>query len=426
MTDILALKTLNEWLDYIGQIHTSVIDLGLMRVLPLAQALNLTQFAIPVVTVAGTNGKGSVVKALEQIYLAAGYNVAAYTSPHLLHFNERLCCNGKTLDDEVWIQAFRLIESARASCPLSFFEFTTLAALWICQHGSFDILLLEIGLGGRLDAVNIVQSTVAIVTNVDIDHVDWLGDTREKIGFEKAGIFQKGGKAVCGDPNPPLSLLQVAKQGEVQLFCFEKDYSFTDSRDHWSWSGPNQCYLGLPVPHLKLQNIATAIMATELVGLTLHPLAIAEGIQNAVLPGRYETVELHCKVIFDVAHNPQSAHYLLERFREEPIRGRRIAVVGMLNDKDKRATLLPFIETIDVWYVATLSGPRGAKGIELETLLTENGAHYCYPFESVAQAFRAALENSDHQECILIFGSFHTVAEAKELLAMEYLHASTN
>ncbi|OGO91223.1 MAG: hypothetical protein A3F10_01535 [Coxiella sp. RIFCSPHIGHO2_12_FULL_42_15] len=407
---------MRTWLDYIAKIHTSAIDLGLQRILPIATHLQLTHFLCPVITVGGTNGKGSVVETLQQIYKAAGYKVAAYTSPHVLCFNERLCVNGVMVADDVWMQAFAVIEAARAGRSISFFEFTTLAALWICQQQKLDILILEVGLGGRLDAVNIVDASVAVITNIDIDHVDWLGDDREKIAIEKAGIFRSKQKVVCGDPDPPHSLLKMAADCEAELFCFNRDYRVQLQESHWNWIGPNKIYSALPVAQLRLQNNATAIMAAELLGLPRSDEVVYHAVRNAKLTGRYEKLKLHCQVIFDVAHNPQATRDLQERFARENVQGRRFAVVGMLRDKDIRASLTPFIATIDVWYVASLQCPRAAEGVEIVTILTENGATTCYNFESVATAFQAALENSSVQDSILVFGSFHTVADAKHSL----------
>lgn len=407
---------LQEWLDYIQRIHFSAIDLGLERVLPLARALEVTRFDCPVITVGGTNGKGSVVETLQQIYRAAGYRVATYTSPHLLFFNERLCINGIVLPDAVWVRAFEVIEAARGNSSLSFFEFTTLAALWICRQQTLDVLILEVGLGGRLDAVNSVDASVAVVTNVDIDHVDWLGDSREKIGFEKAGIFRFGGRAVCGDPSPPEALLEVARKHRVALFCYRKDYHVVSHASHWDWIGPQKSYYGLPPPQLRLQNVATAVMAQALLDLPTTEVAIRTGVQQAKLPGRYESIELCCKVIFDVAHNPQATRALLERFLNENNQGRCFVVVGMLRDKDICGALLPWVHTVDTWYLASLPVERAAKATELAAILTENGAESCYNFESVAAAFETALENSEPHDVILVFGSFYTIAEAKRFL----------
>jgi len=409
-------ESLIDWLNYIGDIHSSAIDLGLQRIEPLAQKLNITHFRCSVITVGGTNGKGSVIKTLESIYRTAGYRVAAYTSPHLLDFNERLVINGKPIDDAALITAFEKVEIVREQQSLSFFEFTTLAILLICRDLKLDLLLLEIGLGGRLDAVNIVNSDLAIVTNVDLDHTQWLGDTREKIGFEKAGIYRRNKPAICGDANPPQSLLNFAAENQVKLFCFERDYSFRENAFNWAWHGPDKSFHDLPFPRLKLQNVATSIMAIELLGLPVSLSALQEGIQQAHLPGRYEISQTKCKLIYDVAHNPQGANYLAERLAAEPRLGQRYAVVGMLKDKDIAETVRPLIPHIDSWFVATLNEERGAQAALLTSHLTANSVGSCYNFNTVAAAMQKVFELCRAEDIVLIFGSFHTVADAKRFM----------
>lgn len=407
---------LQEWLSYIAELHTSAIDLDLSRVAPLAQQLQVTQFACPVVMIGGTNGKGSVVRTLEQIHLQAGLRVAAYTSPHLHRFNERLRLNNHDVPDARWEEAFAVVEAVRAGSPLSFFEFTTLAALWICQQADLDVVLLEVGLGGRLDAVNVVEPTVSVITNVDLDHLDWLGDTREQIAIEKAGIFRANCPAVCGDPDPPATLLAAAERHGVPLFLQGRDYACTPRATGWEWRGPGAAMVALDHLQLKPENIATALMATQLLGLVTEPSVLASGVATASLPGRYEVMQAHCPLVFDVAHNPQSAQYLAERFATLPVTGRRLAVVGMLRDKDMARSLSPFIGLVDHWFIGSLFGPRGTESEQLGKVLSSINEQSYQGYASVADAFSAALAHALPTDAILVFGSFHTVAEAKRMV----------
>ncbi len=409
-------QPLCDWLSHMETLHGSTIDMGLERMQVLTKKLDLINFNAKVITVGGTNGKGSVVKTLESIYCSAGYSVAAYTSPHLLQFNERLRINGELLSDAVWIKAFASVEKARGLQTLSFFEYTTLSALLICRELDLDIMILEVGLGGRLDAVNVVESDLAIVTNVDIDHIAWLGDDREAIGFEKAGIFRQGKKAVCGDSNPPQSLLEVAKNNEVELYCYKKDYFVTEGANNWRFNGPSQDYVSLPLAKLKLQNVATAIMAVELLGVAVTQFALISALGQLKLPGRYEIEQHHCPVFFDVAHNAQSARFLAAQFQKEQIKGRRYAVVGMRKDKDVANMLTQLMPHIDSWYVGTVDPPRGTDSLELAKFLSENGVESCYNFDTIAQAIEAVFAVCEPLDAILVFGSFHTVADAKRYL----------
>lgn len=410
-------RDLNGWLDYISTLNFREIDLGLTRVSYVAKKLGLTTFSSPVITVTGTNGKGSVIKSIESIYLAAGYRVVAYTSPHLLHFNERLRFNGESVLDSDFVEAFAFIDKNRDQEPLSFFEFTTLACFYICKKMTFDILLLEVGLGGRLDAVNVVEPDVAIVTTVDIDHTDWLGSDRESIGREKAGIFRICRPVICGDPNPPKSLLEVAQALKAPVFQFMKDFSIIKCGNTWTWKGPGITYDALPLPQLKIQNVATSLMAVVylLDQIPVNKVSIRSGIQKAVLPGRFEKVEKPVSIIFDVAHNPQSANYLAEQLSSYPL-GITCAVAGMLKDKDIIGTFAPLFPYIDYWYVGSLPGPRGVSGGKLCEILRTLQIESCYNFSSIQEALEKAILQAKC-DCILVFGSFYTVSIAKQFLS---------
>lgn len=416
---------MKDWLSYINTLHSRGIDLGLSRIIALAEKLSLRDFSCPVITVAGTNGKGSVIKFLESIYLAAGYRVAAYTSPHLLQFNARLRINGDPVADEALINAFSFIENNRSNQPLSFFEFTTLAIFYICKKQLLDILLLEIGLGGRLDAVNIVEPNVAVISNIDIDHTDWLGKDRESIGREKAGIIRWHKPIVCGDPNPPQSVYETAKKLEAPFFQFETDFFAKVGEGIWEWQGPETIFEKLPLPDLKIQNAATSLMALHcLQGLLPLPLdAIRNGINKAVLPGRFECVQEPVRIIFDVAHNPQATCYLAEKLQQTAHAGRTLAVVGMFQDKDIRGTFESMLSCVDQWYIGGLQEEaRGARSENLMEVLVEcraSSAKTCYNFVSVTEAFEGALSNCRLQDRIVVFGSFHTVGLVKRYLSGE-------
>lgn len=412
-------KSLSDWLVTLAHLHTSSIDLGLSRILPCAKALSLLSFSCPVVMVAGTNGKGSTVRLLESFYLAAGYRVAAYTSPHLIHFNERLRLQGEMVSDERLVEAFECIDRVRGDQGLSFFEFTTLACLWICQQAPLDVLLLEVGLGGRLDAVNVVEPDISVITSIGIDHVEWLGDNREAIGREKAGIFREARPVVCGDVSPPKTVLQRALDLSSPFYCLGKDFHVSQIGDKWVWESDAKRYLNLPQPTLKLENAATALMVADLLQprLPLTQFALLKGLKTAHLPGRFEQVNTPVKIIFDVAHNASSAAYLAEQLQAAPVLGSTFMVLAMLKDKAVQPTVDPLLPLADAWYVGGLTVPRGASCVEIMTQLAASPLKNCYNFDSVAEALRAALERASPMDRVVVLGSFHTVAEAKtELL----------
>ena len=415
---------MKEWLSYISRLHSREIDLGLSRIVVLAEKLSLRDFSCPVITVAGTNGKGSVIKFLESIYLAAGYRVAAYTSPHLLEFNERLRINGHSVADKELVDAFSFIENNRNNQPLSFFEFTTLSIFYICKKRPLDVLLLEIGLGGRMDAVNIVEPNVAVISNISIDHTNYLGKDRESIGREKAGIIRWHKLIVCGDPNPPKSVHETAKKLEAPFFQFETDFFAKIGKGIWEWQGPETVFEKLPLPKLKIQNAATSLMALHCLQerLPLSLDAIRKGIKKATLPGRFECVQKPVPIIFDVAHNPQATCYLAKKLQKTAHASRRtLAVVGVLQDKDIKGIFESMLSCVDQWYIGGLQKEtRGATSENLMEVLVgckRSSAKICYSFFSVTEAFEGALNNCGPQDRIVVFGSFHTVGIVKQYLS---------
>jgi dihydrofolate synthase/folylpolyglutamate synthase len=434
------LNSVPQWLSYIESLHPQAMELGLTRIQSVAQRLEVLDFQCPVITVGGTNGKGSCVAFLEAILIAAGYKVGAYTSPHLLVFNERVRIAGMAVNDDQLIAAFKQVDIARGDISLTYFEFITLAALVIFQSSKPDILLLEVGLGGRLDAVNIVDPDVAIVTSVALDHMDWLGATREAIGYEKAGIFRSGKPAICGDFNPPASVIEAAEKLQAPFYgqlvsqpaqqrLEEKRYAntffITDLNsaqpNSWSWQYQETIYKNLPIPHLPLQNAATALMALYCLKdrLEISMAAITQGLQQAWLPGRFQTLyqrEQQREIILDVAHNPAAASYLAKRMAELPANRKVHAVVSILADKDITETLRPLLPLVDIWYVAGLALPRGSAAENIANHLQSLGvaAYDVRLAESVSIAFQEALSASQPSDRILVFGSFHTVAAVLE------------
>ncbi len=409
---------LADWLSKIEKCHPQSIEMGLDRILIVANRLNVLKFDCPVITVGGTNGKGSCVRLIESIFQAQGYKVGTYTSPHLLYFNERIHVDNQMQNDSTLIAAFEQVEAARREVPLTFFEFTTLAALYIFQQAKLDLLVLEVGLGGRLDAVNIIDADIAIIASIDLDHTDWLGSNREEIGVEKAGIFKQKKYAICGDQEPPQSIFQEAKRIGCQLFTVNVDFRYEINQADWNWSFHHFYLKNLPLPNLSIQNAATILMAVRLLcsKLPVSKEAIVRGLASAILPGRFQIIEQPRFCILDVAHNPASARLLASRCQSLPLPKKFIAVVGMLADKDIAGTLEPLLSLVSSWHVGTLGGIRGAPAHLLIKELQDFGVKNCYNYECVADAFNAVIANIQYQEKILVFGSFYTVAEILHLL----------
>ena len=403
-------QSLSDWLSYLEKIHPSVIDLGLHRVGLVADRLGLRQLPATVVTVGGTNGKGTTCALLEAIYRAAGYRVGVYSSRHLLRYNEGVRIQGQDASDAELCQAFAAVEAARGEVSLTFFEFGTLAALWLFRAAAPDLVLLEVGLGGRLDATNLVESDLAVVTSIALDHCDWLGDTREAIASEKAGIYRPGKPAISGEPNPPVTLAQTAQAIGAKLLQVGADFRRHEAEAVWHFQGARQQWRELPYPELPLDNAVTALAVVEQLSLPIDSAAIRTGLAGARLAGRMQLLRTQPQVTLDVAHNPHSAHYLARQLAARGKVGRRLAVAGMLKDKDIRQTLGELVELVDLWFLADLHGARAALAQELSAVLPSESARHCYA--SVADAYREALATAQEQDEIIVLGSFHTVAEA--------------
>jgi dihydrofolate synthase/folylpolyglutamate synthase len=409
--------TLQAWLDWQETLHPSAIDLGLERPGKVLRALGLESPQHTVITVAGTNGKGSSVAMLERILLAAGYRVGCYTSPHLLRYNERIRIQGKEVADEALCQSFERIDRVRGETSLTYFEFGTLAAFDLFAQGALDVVVLEVGLGGRLDAVNLLDADVALVTAVDIDHAAWLGNDRERIGREKAGIFRHDRPAVCSDPQPPSSLLACAAELDTRLYRLGSDFHYQDAVDSWTWRCGKQQRHALPHPALRgpfqLQNAAGVLMVLELLSeqLPVSHQHLRQGLLSVALPGRFQVLPGEIPMIVDVAHNPQSAAALAENLRQMPSAGRTRAVVAMLADKDQSGVIRALVDRVDDWYVAGLDVERGGDGRDLAAIIAAEAATAPACFASVAEACAQARAEAGAGDRIIVFGSFYTVAE---------------
>ena len=432
-------RDLANWLAYIEDQHPKSIDMGLERVHEAAARMGLGKPAKHVITVAGTNGKGSTVAFIEAIARAAGLKVGAYTSPHLLAYNERVRIDGCDVDDALLVGAFEAVEAARVlrpfdklraqderGVPLTYFEYGTLAALWLFERSTLDLAILEVGLGGRLDAVNIVDPDVAVITTVDLDHQDWLGNDREAIGFEKAGIARAWTPLVLGEDDPPASVLRHAYAIGASTLRVGCDFFFDAPDDGaaatWRWHEVG-FELDLPRPQLtapaQLRNAATAIAALRALDVEIPAGAYAQGVISAQLPGRLQRIERDgVQIVIDVAHNPQAAAQLAQWLRQVPATGRTRAVFAALGDKDAAALATALAGQVDAWYLAGLV-QAGSRGLPVEAFagrLTGSTAQDGERFDGVVEALAAARAASKAGDRIVVFGSFHTAGAALRAL----------
>ncbi|MEJ2115771.1 MAG: bifunctional tetrahydrofolate synthase/dihydrofolate synthase [Gammaproteobacteria bacterium] len=410
---------LSEWLEWQETLHSQKIELGLGRVAAVIQSMGVATPKYKTIVVAGTNGKGSTTSILESIYHHAGYRVGAYTSPHLLHYNERIRVGQQNIDDASLCSAFEKIDQARGETSLSYFEFGTLAAMQIFSESDLDVAIYEVGLGGRLDAVNILDADLALVTSIGIDHVQWLGTTRESSGFEKAGVFRANQPAICGDGDPPKSLIEYAEKLGTELLLINKDYSYLkQNNESWSFSSENTNWDNLPMPSLygevQLSNAATALMVLnrmdEMLPVTRE--CIDYGLSNISLPGRFQRIQGSCEIILDVAHNLGSVGVLAENLRALKPAPKTLAVFAVLADKDVSGIIECVEDIFDEWYISELDSERALEKENLKMQL-DSCCHDCviYSYSSIAEAYNTAKNSADESTRIVVFGSFLTVAE---------------
>jgi len=403
-------QSLSDWLSYLEHIHPTQIDMGLTRVRQVAERADLLSLPSFVITVGGTNGKGTTCAMIASILNEAGYSTGVYASPHLLRYNERIKINGEEVSDEEICESLSYVENFRNETSLTFFEFGTLAAFALFKKKKPDVVLLEVGLGGRLDATNIIDTDIAVITSIDLDHCDWLGNTREEIAKEKAGIFRTEMPAIIGEPDIPTTLIAAAEAVHAELYCVNRDFSYVQCDDNWRYQGKVRGIDHLPLPMLPLPNAATALAVIEHMPSSwiIPQQAIAKGLEKAALSGRFQKIMSSPTVIVDVAHNPHAARYLAKKL--QIISDKKIhAVVGMLKDKDIEHTLSAVADYVDDWFLADLQGPRAATAEMLSSVLPETETKHT--FENVNEAYMAALKHASDSDVIIVFGSFLTIAD---------------
>ncbi|WNC73503.1 bifunctional tetrahydrofolate synthase/dihydrofolate synthase [Thalassotalea psychrophila] len=410
----LKLASLDEWLFYLESIHPTEIDMGLTRIRKVVQRLNISLSASKIITVSGTNGKGTTCAFIENALQSEGHSVAVYSSPHIEKFNERLRINNVLVDDKSLIAAFNRIEQTRQEISLTYYEYTTLAALLIAEQVKPEYLILEVGLGGRLDATNVIDTDVAVITSIDLDHQAFLGDTREAIGYEKVGIARGNTPLVIGDLDIPLSVKNYCNEIGCLTKIRNKDFHlFSEGlANAWQWQSEDTLLKNLPVPFIPRDNVATALMVLSELGIDLNSKQVSHWINTTKLAGRTEIVKSEPLVVLDVGHNPHAARYL-NKFVKANQQGKVHAITAMLNDKDIQGTLSEMFDCVDFWYVSSLSVPRGAKQEKLSQILKDANIN-CNSFDNVVDAYRIALANANNNDMILIFGSFFTVAKIKK------------
>lgn len=405
---------LSDWLYYLENKEPRTIRLGVSRILEVAKKLNLDIPESKVITVAGTNGKGSTVSALETIYHEAGYRVGSYTSPHLIRFNERIKVNLLPVTDEQLCALFQIIEKEREQIELSYFEMATLAALLHFKQVHLDIIILEVGLGGRLDATNIIDADVAVITTIDYDHQDYLGTTLEAIGYEKAGILRQKKPFIFADINPPASVLRIAKELNTVTFLYNSEFSIDEHEEYWDLYYPMGCIKGLIKPKIQLKSAAAAITACSLLTeyLPISAETVNQALKKIFIPGRLQCLpaaKTGVQVLYDVSHNPQSVQLLADTIKYNVKKEKVHAVFSALKDKDIAGLIRPLKNCVDYWYPAQLDNIRAASADYLLSICKKEGilAEICYTTPLIA--FEQAMFNAESGDLVVVFGSFFTV-----------------
>ncbi len=397
-----------EWLAYLDTLHSKQIDLTLERVAVVYKKLDI-QFSGTVITVAGTNGKGTTCAAIEQIALYLHKTVGVFSSPHFVDYRERVRVDNQLLSEQAHCDAFSKVEQARGDISLTPFEFGTLAALCLLNDSQPDVVILEVGLGGRLDSVNVVDPDLSVISSIGLDHQEYLGDTREAIALEKAGIFREGGKAVIGDIDPPHTLEDEVKRLNMNAIWQRRDFEFVYSKDvSWNWQYGDFQLTGLIERSIPRQNLSTALACAVVLDWPIDNSAAQYVCRNASLPGRFQIVEKAPLVVLDVAHNPDATQYVKQKLLKLH-RGNLHLVVGMLGDKDLASSLEPFKSLGAFWYLSELETPRSANMADLSAAI--DGEEKVKQFDSIHAALEKAKQDAFDDDCILVFGSFYSVAE---------------
>lgn len=419
-------NSLPEWLDWQEGLHFTAIELGLDRCQKVAQRMGLMSPDFAVVSIAGTNGKGSSAAMLDAVLRNAGYQTGSYTSPHLLDYNERIRINGDKVTDEMLCHAFNLIDQARGEISLTYFEFGTLAALVLFQQACIDLAIMEVGLGGRLDAVNILDADVALICSIDLDHENWLGHDRDAIGYEKAGILRAARPAVCTDPSPPQSVIDYAADINANLSLAGRDYRCEIGEDTWTWEGGHSKLTSLPKPGFyndkQIQNAAGVIKVLDFLSdrFPVGEENIKKGLRDFRLSGRFQIVPGEIPLILDVAHNPQSAATLTQNLAKFPCAGKTHLVIGMLKDKNHQSVFHELTRVADFWYVVSLESDRGADGRalagELSKLVSGDSVKV---FDNTNHALELVYSRAQAGDRIVVTGSFLTVGAAIRWLRIE-------
>ncbi|RRW13193.1 bifunctional tetrahydrofolate synthase/dihydrofolate synthase [Stutzerimonas stutzeri] len=421
-------RSLADWLAYLEQLHPTAIDMGLDRVRAVAARMAMTRPAPLVVTVTGTNGKGSTCAFIASLLNAQGLKIGSYSSPHLLRYNERVLLSGREASDAELCEAFAVVEAARGEISLTYFEMGTLAAFWLFERAGLDAVVLEVGLGGRLDAVNIVDADLAVITNIGLDHADWLGNSRESVAYEKAGILREGKPALCGDLDPPQPLLDHANSLSAPLLLRGRDFDLAMGAGDWHWRGvdaagaPLELH-GLPLLTLPMENAALALQAYAMLGLPWDPARLARALLQTRVVGRLDSRQVvwngrRIALLLDVGHNPHAAAFLAQRLEQRPVAGTRLAVFGLLADKDLAGVLDALVPSISDWAVAPLPTPRTQSATQLAAALLERGASVS-EYATIEQALEAQCARAESVDEILVFGSFYCVAAALEWLEQQ-------
>ena len=411
------LKTLNDWLEWQQKLHPANIDFKIERIKSVFNRLGINRIADKIIIIAGTNGKGSTVSILESLLFQAKLKVGAFTSPHIQRYNERIKINKEEVSDDEIIEAFKFIDDKRGDISLTYFEFATLAAFYIFNKNNVDYAVLEVGLGGRLDATNIIDSDISIITSIGIDHTEFLGNTIDSIALEKAGVMRPLKFSIFADDSPPSVIMKYAKNNSTTLLVHQNDFESKIYNDYWEWSGKKFKKIKLPllplVGDFQYNHASAALMALEILepGIFIENDIFKDAINNIKLLGRYQIVKANPEIILDVAHNEDAANKLKSNLEKYPKKKTR-AVIGVLKDKDVYSLVKPLISSVDKWYCATIDSERGMNAKEIATRL-EGSAKNCdvEEFDKMSSAFSRVLSESSYEDRILIYGSFYTVSE---------------